>query len=72
MDKREQLKRKLERIEREETVRRERPQEQGEASAPSTEAASASPPPAPSLGFAMRQVSAEPFSLSRQIMFIMS
>jgi hypothetical protein len=49
MDKREELRRKLERIEREETAKQERPPEQSEASAPSTEAASASPPPAPSL-----------------------
>jgi hypothetical protein len=49
MDKREELRRKLERIEREETAKGERPPEQGEASAPSTAAASTSPPPAPSL-----------------------
>ncbi len=49
MNKREELRRKLERIEREETAKQERPQEQGKALAPSTEAASTSPPPAPSL-----------------------
>src|ERR1051326_4026456 len=49
MDRREELRRKLERIEHEESARQERPPERGEASAPSTEAASASTPPAPSL-----------------------
>lgn len=49
MDKREELRRKLERIEREETAKRGRPPERAEASAPSTAAASTSPPPAPSL-----------------------
>jgi len=49
MDKREELRRKLERIEREETAKQERPQERGEDLAPSTEAASTSPPPAPLL-----------------------
>jgi hypothetical protein len=49
MDKREELKRKLARIEREESAKQERPPERGEASAPSTEAASTSPPPAPLL-----------------------
>src|SRR5215208_3097721 len=49
MDKREELRRKLARIEREETAKQERPPERGEDSAPSTAAASTSPPPAPSL-----------------------
>jgi hypothetical protein len=49
MDKREELRRKLARIEREETAKQGRPPERGEDSAPSTAAASTSPPPAPSL-----------------------
>jgi hypothetical protein len=49
MDRREELRLKLERIEREESAKQGRPPEQGEASVPSTEAASASMPPAPSL-----------------------
>ena len=54
MDKREELRRKLERIEREETAKQGRPPERGEDLAPlteaaSTRAASTSPTPAPSL-----------------------
>ena len=49
MDRREELRRKVEQIKREGAAKRERPPEQGEASAPSTEAASANTPPAPSL-----------------------